>query len=480
MPLEFSAERFANAGAALFGDDDDRDAALRRTQDINNRQLDEIKAKRAAETEKTEFERKAKLEIMMKSIDIANDQSRTSSEREKAAANIEKLSENLGIEVPPLEAIGQASKGDLERAKQFAELHEDFTSSSIAEFTKSGDPAVLEKRAIDEKTLSKATDALIKDATPEEIRQFADTGDLGVFKGKAEKPQVGRYKTQELQDGRIGIFDSSTGSFTRASDAFRLAPKNGDKTSALVAQRRALFDQLEGETDPEKIADIRSKIGILNKKIDEASPITDEEYSGKITLAKGLISDLKTAIKAGDSSTKGVRDTDSYVGKLFGVFAKILPGDFEKDVTGISGSVKKNAGFLRQLGLEVGATTEQIDKKFKTLHMAVIEELLNEKRVTDPERASIRDVVGNISFFKDAESLLTSLENLEESLAIIEGRGGKRLDELGINSATGKQTKFTGELPTGEDFGDLSEDESRELVQLEIDDGTRNPDGSLK
>lgn len=495
MPLEFSAERALNAGAYLLGDDQTKQLAVNNINAINAQNIKDRDAAAEDEREAKRYARTAKKDILFKTIDVANDPNQPMNVRERAAEDIQKLSSSLGIGVPELASVGELSQGDYDLAsKMFDALDEATPESRSAFLDKSnpetyGNPKALQKKPFSGDDLAKAKDNMFKDADPESLKAFVESGgDVSklTFKGGG-KPTVNRYQKVELADGSLGVFDSATGGFSRAGTVFNvgtrsagkfdpdtgLPVKDTDKGSKLITERAALVEALA--KDPEN-QDLKDRLDIVSRKIDKEKGVTDEEYSSKVSLAQDLISDLINRIETGDTSTEaGSMDGEGISGKVLTWMAKFFPGDFEKDVTGVSGAIKKHGGVLRQFGIKVGTDVEEIDRAFRTLQLSVTEELLNEKRVTDTERATIRDLVGDISITKDSKSLVTSLKSLQSALNKIAQRKGKGVEESGLNKDGTPKAPAGFKPPAGEDFGDLSNDEVYELIQGDIADGLRDP-----
>ncbi len=96
-------------------------------------------------------------------------------------------------------------------------------------------------------------------------------------------------------------------------------------------------------------------------------------------------------------------------------------------VTGIVGSAKAELGGLaRQAGIDVSPRAGELKQKLELLQAQLVEPLLNEKKITDAERETIKRLVGDVSAAQDSISLRSKIKVLAEELFRIDQSAEKR------------------------------------------------------
>ncbi|MFV2055409.1 MAG: hypothetical protein ACC707_03035 [Thiohalomonadales bacterium] len=96
-------------------------------------------------------------------------------------------------------------------------------------------------------------------------------------------------------------------------------------------------------------------------------------------------------------------------------------------VTGIVGSAKAQLGGLaRQAGIDVSPRAGELKQKLELLQAQLVEPLLNEKKITDAERETIKRLVGDVSAAQDSISLRSKIKVLAEELFRIDQSAEKR------------------------------------------------------
>jgi hypothetical protein len=81
-----------------------------------------------------------------------------------------------------------------------------------------------------------------------------------------------------------------------------------------------------------------------------------------------------------------------------------------EDITGIVGTLKsKGGGFARQAGVPVSTRASRLDKALKALQAQVGPAILNEKKLSNDERARLAKIVGDLDFGSDEIEIRDSL-----------------------------------------------------------------------
>jgi hypothetical protein len=145
----------------------------------------------------------------------------------------------------------------------------------------------------------------------------------------------------------------------------------------------------------------------------KTTPTTKEPTSQKISLTP--LTEKESIIRTRETVDNAFTKIESIVSLLNQAKAE------GENVTGIVGSAKANfGGYARQAGIPVSDKSEELSKKFKWLQTQLTEPLLNEKKVTDAERAKVEQLVGGVTSAQDEVSMRNSLKELAQYLLYID------------------------------------------------------------
>lgn len=98
----------------------------------------------------------------------------------------------------------------------------------------------------------------------------------------------------------------------------------------------------------------------------------------------------------------------------------LLPGD---NKTGIEGSLKANfGGLLRQFGIKVDDQAKDLNTNLQVLATRMIQPLLEEKKVTDTERAAVDRIIGRLDGLTDSQQIISNMQELQ---SVLDGIGGR-------------------------------------------------------
>jgi hypothetical protein len=174
----------------------------------------------------------------------------------------------------------------------------------------------------------------------------------------------------------------------RTAIAQRMESLNADLKRSQVAQNKARTDRLVTET---AFLDENGRLPSRSAKASAASA-----SGAKVATALKLITTLETNLK--DAAADG---------------GTWLPGD---PVSGIEGSLRASfGGLLRQLsGGKIDINTQAVSQRqsYEYLGSLLVPILLNEKKVTDPDRVRVDKITGRLKAASDNKQAMTELANL--------------------------------------------------------------------
>jgi hypothetical protein len=92
-------------------------------------------------------------------------------------------------------------------------------------------------------------------------------------------------------------------------------------------------------------------------------------------------------------------------------------------ITGVVGTAKRfGGGLARQAGIPVSDRAERLQRLLETLQGQMGPIILNEKRLSETERARLERIVGNVSPTMDEQALRTALADLVDFIVSVEAR----------------------------------------------------------
>ncbi len=92
-------------------------------------------------------------------------------------------------------------------------------------------------------------------------------------------------------------------------------------------------------------------------------------------------------------------------------------------ITGVSGFLKRQGGgFARQAGVPISAASENLQRKLRTLQGILGPIILSEKRLSETERANLRQIIGEVSPGMDDKSLVNSLRQIADFMKTFESK----------------------------------------------------------
>ena len=90
-------------------------------------------------------------------------------------------------------------------------------------------------------------------------------------------------------------------------------------------------------------------------------------------------------------------------------------------ITGIAGTAKsKGGGLARQFGANITERSNTLERKLEVLKALLTPIVLNEKRLSDQDRARLDKIVGNVDVFTDDVALKQALIEIVETLQRLE------------------------------------------------------------
>lgn len=218
--------------------------------------------------------------------------------------------------------------------------------------------------------------------------------------------------------------------------------KPGDKAPKGLSVGEAYNSLLEyqayedaGETPPRKVANrARAATHVLQTKRYRTTPAGDvvsytpgvppgfsilgqERGPAVVSGAEAQVAGgLKTEIEA--APKVDVNKPLSTMQKIAG----ILNDPSGETVTGIAGTAKRLAGGLaRQAGIPVSEQSARLQRLLETLQGQMGPIILNEKRLSETERARLERIVGSVSPTMDEQALRSALADLYDFIAGLEG-----------------------------------------------------------
>lgn len=331
-------------------------------------------------------------------------------ERIRAEAAASRLMANIGMAPETHEAVfqtiprGQPRKEEVAAQAAATEANiEDATPESREAFIKSSRTEDLEFAEGDpfEDVPLSALKRLFSSATPESTRKAIASGDLDSLEFEEDDERdirsIGGMIVDVTDPAKpVILIESRTGGGTNLSKA----------EEELEKLEAALAKDPGDERLVEKVGRAKANVN----RIATGQQQVEGDFSAVATISRDLIQDVRDII--------------------------VEAGEAGDTVTGPIGFSKSEFGGLgRMAGLPVSLRSEMLRRRLATLQTQIGPRLLQEKRLSNDERARIKEIVGDQSLFNDDQSILQAMLDLESILDRLQGKDSKArlLQESGSN-----------------------------------------------